>query len=82
MAENEDAVYAIIQNEIEAKKERERAARRGNSAMDSIRKANTAMTDAVSLLSAQVTREGIAEQLNSIERSMAKVREWLGKSNA
>ncbi len=82
VAENDDTVYAIIQNEIEAKKERERAARRGNSAMDAIRKANTAITEAVSLLSAQASTQGIAEQLESIERSIAKVREWLGKSNA
>ena len=82
VAEDDAAVYQIIQNEIEAKKERERAARRGNSAMDAIRKANTAITDAVSLLSAQTSKQGIAEQLDGIEHGLKKVREWLDKSNA
>jgi hypothetical protein len=82
VAEDDAAVYQIIQNEIEAKKERERAARRGNSAMDVIRKANTAMAEAVSLLSAQTSRQGIAEQLDGIEHGIQKVREWLDKSNA
>ena len=82
VAEDDGAVYQIIQNEIEAKRERDRAARRGNSAMDAIRKANTAMTDAVSLLSAQVTPVGIAEQLDGIELSVKKVRDWLAKTNA
>ncbi len=82
VAEDDAAVYQVIQNEIEAKKERERAMRRGNSAMDAIRKANTAMTDAVGLLSAQTSRQGIAEQLDGIEHGIQKVREWLDKSNA
>lgn len=82
VAEDDQAVYQIIQNEIEAKGERERAARRGNSAMDAIRKANTAMADAVSLLSAQTSPRGIAEQLDGIEHSIKKVRDWLDKSNA
>jgi hypothetical protein len=82
VAEDDSAVYQIIQNEIEAKKERERAARRGNSAMDAVRRANTAMTDAVSLLSAQTSKQGIAEHLDGIEYSVKKVREWLDKSNA
>ena len=81
VAEDDAAVYQIIQNEIEAKKERERATRRGNSAMDAIRKANTAMTDAVSLLSAQASKQGIAEQLDGIEHGIKKVREWLDKSD-
>lgn len=82
LAEDDTAVYQIIQNEIEAKKERDRAARRGNSALDAIRKANTAMTDAVSLLSAQASTDGISEQLDGIDGSIKRVREWLRKPNA
>jgi hypothetical protein len=82
VAENDDAVYAIIQNEIEAKRERERAARRGNSALEAIRKANTSLAEAVTVLTAQVSKQGIAEQIESIDLSIAKIREWLGKSDA
>jgi hypothetical protein len=76
-SKDEHAVQQIIQNEIDAKKEREKAARRGNSAMESVRKANTAMADAVNLLSAQISKDGIAQQLDAIEHSLKKVRAWL-----
>jgi hypothetical protein len=77
-----DKVQTIIQNAIEAKKERDRAARRGNSALEAIRRANTAMADAVTLLSAQTTTDGIDAQLAGIEQSIAKVRVWVGEKNA
>ncbi|MFZ1219357.1 MAG: hypothetical protein WAO00_08685 [Chthoniobacterales bacterium] len=76
-SKDEHVVQQIIQNEIDAKKEREKAARRGNSAMESVRKANTAMADAVNLLSAQISKDGIAQQLDAIEHSLKKVRAWL-----
>jgi hypothetical protein len=78
-SKEEQATNAIIQNAIEAKKERDRAIRRGNSALEAIRKANTAMADAVSLLSAQTTKTGIAEQIKAIEQSIEKIRKWLKK---
>jgi len=79
---DEGAIRAIIQNAIEAKKERERASRRGNSSLEAIRKANTSMTDAVTHLGVQASKEGIEEQLVSIEASIVKIRKWLTKKNA
>jgi hypothetical protein len=76
-AKDQSAIHEIIQNAISAKKERDRANRRGNSALESIRKANTAMADAVNLLPAQVTKDGIAEQIKAIEQSIKKVHKWL-----
>lgn len=79
---DEAAIRAVIQNAIDAKKERERAGRRGNSAMEAIRKANTSLAEAVTLLGAQTTKDGIAEQLVSIEASIVRIRKWLSKKNA
>jgi len=81
-AEDTDKIQTIIQNAIEAKKERDRATRRGNSALEAIRRANTAMADAVNLLSAQTTKDGISAQLDAIEQSIEKVRAWVGEKNA
>lgn len=81
-SKDEVAIRTIIQNAIEAKKERERASRRGNSSLEAIRKANTSMADAVTHLGVQTTKEGIEEQLVSIEASIVKIRKWLTKKNA
>jgi len=77
--DEQEAVQLIIQNAIEAKKERDRASRRGNSALEAVRKAHTSIAEAVTLLPAQTTKDGIAEQLDAIEKSIEKVRAWLAK---
>ena len=78
-AKDTSPIQAVIQNAIEAKRERDRAQRRGNSALEAIRKANTAIADAVNLLSVQASKEGIAEQIKSIEQGLEKIRKWLAK---
>lgn len=76
---NDVAVKAVIKNAIDAKKDRERASRRANSAMEAIRKANTSMAEAVTLLRAQTNKEGINEQLAAVEASIERIRTWLTK---
>jgi hypothetical protein len=76
-SKEQQAIQAIIQNAIAAKKERDRAIRRGNSALEAIRKANTAIADAVSLLYAQTSKTGIQEQIQAIEQSIEKIKKWL-----
>lgn len=78
-AKDDSAIHKVIQNAIEAKRERDRAKKRGNSALDAIRRANTSLSDAVTLLSDQATIEGIQEQLESINGSMDKIRQWLNQ---
>jgi len=78
-SQNEKEVTAIIQNAIEAKRQRDQAAKRGNSALEAIRKANTSLGDALSLLSAQSTKAGIEQQLTAIEGNVEKIRQWLKK---
>lgn len=80
-ANNHAAIHAIIQNAIEAKRERDRALRRGNSALDAVRKANTSIAEAVTLLSVQTTKAGMGEQLDAIEKSIKKIRQWLKKDD-
>ena len=77
------AVRAVIQNAIEAKRERDKLVKRRNSALIRIRDANTALLDARAALPMQVFKEGISEQLDSIEQSVKAIRTWLanGKPN-
>lgn len=79
-SQSEKEITAIIQNAIEAKRQRDQAAKRGNSALEAIRKANTSLGDALSLLSAQSTKAGIEQQLTAIEGNIAKIRQWLKKN--
>lgn len=78
-AEDKQVVRAAIQNAIDAKREREKLARRGNAALSRIRDANTALADAIAALQAQTTKTGIAEQLESIDQHIKTIREWLTK---
>jgi hypothetical protein len=82
-AEDKPAVRAIIQNAIESKRERDKVAKRSNSALIRIRDANTALVDATAALPMQASKEGISEQLDSIEKSIKFIRTWLttGKIN-
>jgi len=81
--EDKVAVRAVIQNAIEAKRERDKLVKRRNSALIRIRDANTALLDARAALPMQVFKEGISEQLDSIEQSVKAIRTWLanGKPN-
>ena len=81
--EDKKAVRVIIQNAIEAKRERDKLAKRSNSALIRIRDANTALLDARAALPLQTAKEGISEQLDAIEQSVKAIRTWLvtGKPN-
>jgi len=71
------AISDVIRNVIEEKKERDRMEKRGNIALESIKKANTALYDAVTSLKHQDTKDGIKEQLDGIDTSVAAIKTWL-----
>jgi hypothetical protein len=73
------AVHEVIQNAIDAQKERERAEKRGNTSADAIRAASTALNNAVNALATQASTEGIEAQLKEIDQNLTKIRAWLGK---
>ena len=78
-SQNSKAVHEVIQNAIEAQKDRERSEKRGNSALDAIRAANTALNNAVNALGTQASTAGIEEQLTEIDQNVGKIRMWLSK---
>ncbi len=75
---NEDEkIEQIINDAIEAERERQREATRGNSALEAIRSANTKLLNAVNALATQTSTDGIEAQLNEIASSLSKIRNWL-----
>ena len=78
-SKKQDQINTIIQNAIETQRERERAKKRGQSALEAVRKANTALADALNLLDGNSVTEGIPQQLDMIEKNVKKLRDWLAK---
>jgi hypothetical protein len=75
--ENQEAVVEAVIDVIEGVKERERQHTKANAVLNQIAEANAHLKSAVIYINEDKSKQGIAEQLRSIEESIKAIREWL-----
>lgn len=74
---NFDQLRTITLNIIEAEKTKNREKSKRDFVLAQVKKANTALVEAMGAIDRKTKREGIASQISSIEASLAKLKEWL-----
>lgn len=74
---NLDNVREIIKDIIRGEELKEQEKKRKNFVMNQIRKANSALIDAVVAVSSKTPKTGVQEQISAIEASLEKLRSWL-----
>lgn len=68
-----DIVTDVVQSEKQKNREREKA----NFVLTQVKRANTALLDAANALVGNQERNGVAQQLQSIDSSLLKIKDWL-----
>jgi hypothetical protein len=68
----------ITLNVIEAEKTKNREKSKRDFVLIQIKKANTALIEALGALDKKTKRDGISSQISAIDASLAKLKEWLG----
>ena len=58
-------------------KEKDKEKKEQNFVHAQIKKANTALLEAIAAIDSKTKKEGISAQVESIENSVAKLKEWL-----
>jgi hypothetical protein len=67
----------VIVDVIESRKEAKRQRAKANAVLNEVAQANSHLSNAASWIDERATRDGLAEQLDAIDRLVAKIREWL-----
>lgn len=75
--ENREQIIEIVQDVIEGEKQKQRDKKKATSVLDHVRRANTSLRNAINCTDSDSETEGLKEQLDSIERSVKRLKEWL-----
>lgn len=76
---NYDRVRTIAMDVIETERIKEKEKNKHNFVSNQVKKANTALQEAATALDGKTRKDGIAAQIESIEVSLRKIKEWLTK---
>ncbi len=79
-AQNREAVVDAIVDVIDSQKEITRKRVKANAVLKQISEANSRLKNALNYIDSETSREGIEEQLQAVEKSIAEIRKWLSKS--
>lgn len=79
---NYEQVTQVALDVIEAEKEKNKEKKERNFVHAQVKKANTALLEAVSAIDSKTTKDGIAAQITSIEDSIKKLKEWLNNAGS
>ncbi len=77
--EHEQEVIEIIQDVIEREERKQKEKKKANYVLTEVRSANTSLKNATNCIDSESETKGLKEQLDSIERSVKKLREWLAE---
>lgn len=75
--ENHEQLRTITLDVIEAENNKNREKSKRDFVHSQVKKANTALVEAVSAIEKKTKKEGIASQIAAIETSLTKLKEWL-----
>ncbi len=74
---NRNYIREIVQDVVKGEKLKELERKRKNFVLNQIKKANSALTDALFGISEETSKTGIPEQINAIETALNKLKSWL-----
>ena len=75
---NYEQARTIAMDVIEGEKVKEKEKSKRNFVQSQVKKANTALLEAVAAIDNKTKKEGIAPQIHSIEDSLKQIKDWLG----